>query len=636
MLRQQQRASQRSCALNQQRFTVSLHARHNHLPYPASAGNAAQAQTAGTAQAPGSTSRSSKAPVEPPRPPELPLLMHSVSMASFLATQGDLEKLLLEWKRQHGPVFEFQVPKSPPVMVVTDPDMIREVYEVLQYEKSPRYRDLLPLLGPQSMVLSEGHTWRVQRDAFNPGFSSSFLQSALPGFISCTERLVEQLAEAADKQKVVQLHHLVVLTTLEIICKVGFGEDIDFLTAGRRGTLWAAFEGLGRHVAWFIDNVPFNWLKALPWNQAKSEQLQHQLDSQLIDILVKRLGEMGIQVQQQQQQASQWQEAFASDSSVQCPAAAASSSSSSSNSNGSSSVLAAGSSECPFHNMNGSPPVATSNNSSSSRGGGIGAQQPSATAAATKEAATEQLMLQSKDILTLAVKLCQQQANRSSNSTVQAGLDLDMLLSQMKTFFAAGHDTTAGLVGWTLWYLCQNPEVEQLLAQEVAAVMGDSSKPTYQQLTEMKYMNAVLKESLRIRPPIGLIARVAPPGSSLAGYNTSNKILLVSPYVQHMDEDIWGPDASQYKPKRWLQEGGRAQHVPSYSYMPFSRGPRDCIGARFALLEAKTILCMLFRQFKFEYAGQRPEEVLMSVTAHPKYGVPLSVKWREAGTWKQQ
>jgi hypothetical protein len=93
------------------------------------------------------------------------------------------------------------------------------VYEVLQYHKSPRYKDLLPVLGSQSMVMSEGHTWRVQRDAFNPGFSSSFLKTALPGFISCTEHLIQQLEAAADQKEVVQLHHLTVLTTLEVICK---------------------------------------------------------------------------------------------------------------------------------------------------------------------------------------------------------------------------------------------------------------------------------------------------------------------------------------------------------------------------------------------------------------------------------
>lgn len=141
---------------------------------------------------------------------------------------------------------------------------------------------------------------------------------------------------------------------------------------------------------------------------------------------------------------------------------------------------------------------------------------------------------------------------------------------------------------------------------------------------------AAVQESLRVRPPVGILARFAPKGATLAGYNVSEKVLLVSPYIQHMDTDVWGPDAAEFKPERWLDPEGPAQHVSQYSYMPFSRGPRDCIGSRFALLEAKTIMSMIYRHFVFEYAGDKPEEVLMSVTAHPKYGVPVRVRRRQA------
>ncbi len=139
----------------------------------------------------------------------------------------------------------------------------------------------------------------------------------------------------------------------------------------------------------------------------------------------------------------------------------------------------------------------------------------------------------------------------------------------------------------------------------------------------------VAQESLRVRPPVGVLARFAPKGATLAGYNVSEKVLLVSPYIQHMDQDVWGADAAEFKPERWLDPEGPAQHVSQYSYMPFSRGPRDCIGSKFALLEAKTIMSMIYRHFEFEYAGEKPEEVLMSVTAHPKYGVQVRVRRRQ-------
>jgi cytochrome P450 len=127
---------------------------------------------------------------------------------------------------------------------------------------------------------------------------------------------------------------------------------------------------------------------------------------------------------------------------------------------------------------------------------------------------------------------------------------------------------------------------------------------------------------------VGVLARWAPEGTSLGGYDTSNHVVLVSPYILHVDPAVWGPDAAEWKPERWEDEQGVAANVPAYSYMPFSRGPRDCIGSRFALLEAKTIMSMLYAQFDVEYVGQG-EKVMMSVTAHPKFGVPVQVTRRQ-------
>jgi hypothetical protein len=143
------------------------------------------------------------------------MLLHAPAMAAHIAGGGNLESLLKEWSAALGPVFEWQVPAGPPVLVVTDPDAIREVkggpgwdplgwevpwvvprlllhaqegrcearlkarplctpahvqvYEIQQLAKSPRYMDLLPLLGAQSMVLTEGSVWRAQVGAHEDG-----------------------------------------------------------------------------------------------------------------------------------------------------------------------------------------------------------------------------------------------------------------------------------------------------------------------------------------------------------------------------------------------------------------------------------------------------------------------------------
>lgn len=565
-------------------------------------------------------------------------------MTAFLMKGGNIEDLLLQWRRQYGPYFEFQVPLTPPVLIVADPEAIKEVFELRQYHKSPRYGDLLPLLGSQSMIITEGEVWRKQRDTFNPGFSSTFLQAALPGFVSCTAHMVQALERAAEEQKVVLMHELAILTTTEVICKVGFGEDLNLFERGISDPLWSSFRALGEHVAWFMDNIPFNWMKFLPWNRSKVARLQQQLEGHLLVILKKRLAQMGIPESSLERGPGS---VGAARSSASCPVVysavhgAASganghnSSSSSTTTTGtasfsagsrSSALTAAASSSnntadeaarCPFH----SSPAAHSSSSSSGAGGAPGIDNGGDNGGGGEGGAPsggelDAAMREAKDILSLALTL----------SGSEGRLDREMLLSQMKTFFAAGHDTTASLVAWAVYCLCRNPEAERKLREEVDAVMKGAEAPTYQQLTEMKYMTMVLKETLRYRPPVGLLARWGPPGSSLASYDIGEKVLVVSPYIQHMDQDVWGPDAATWDPERWREDDGVAQNVGPYSFMPFSRGPRDCIGARFALLEAKTILAMLYSSFEFEYAGSGPESVMMSITAHPKYGVPVRVR----------
>ncbi|KAI8475326.1 MAG: cytochrome P450 [Monoraphidium minutum] len=227
-------------------------------------------------------------------------------------------------------------------------------------------------------------------------------------------------------------------------------------------------------------------------------------------------------------------------------------------------------------------------------------------------------------------------------------LDVGVLRDQLMTFFAAGHDTTASLVAWTVNFLCEHPEAEERMAAEITAVLGPPAPlgddfeaeaggggagdggVTWQQLNELKYMTCVLKETLRLRPPVGVLARWGPEGSSLAGYDTSNKVILVSPFLQQTDAAAWGPDAGQWRPERWEDPAGAAERAHPYSYMPFSRGPRDCIGSRFALLEAKTVLAMVYHRYRLVRARDAPEEVLFSVTAHPKHGVPVRVLRRGA------
>lgn len=95
-------------------------------------------------------------------------------------------------------------------------------------------------------------------------------------------------------------------------------------------------------------------------------------------------------------------------------------------------------------------------------------------------------------------------------------------------------------------------------------------------------------------------------------------------YVVHRDPSIWGPDASQFRPERWA-DAEYVKGLHPFAYLPFSKGPRNCIGQTFAMLEAKSVLAMLYQKFTFRYAGEEPEEIVYKFTTHPKFGVPVTV-----------
>ncbi|GBF92932.1 cytochrome P450 [Raphidocelis subcapitata] len=621
----------------------------------------AAAAAAGPRAAPATASGGPGAPRPPPRPRgELPLLLHAPSMAAHISGGGNLETLLQQWLAECGPVFEWQVPGGPPVLVLTNPETIREVYEVQQLHKSPRYADLLPLLGAKSLLLTEGEVWRAQRDAFNPGFASAFLRDAVPQFVEAARHLVARLDAAADAAEaearagggsgaadggaasgaVVKMHDLAILVTLEIILSVGFGERIDFLDPkgpGVQHPLFDSFVKLGRHVSFFLDNPALNFLKNAPWSKARTAALQRDYEAQITAVLTRRLAAMGIEAPEAGGARAPVRDAAAGGGGGGgggCPvlhgppaaeaeasaaaAAAAAAGGGCPVPHGGAALTTSGSGGPAAPGAEAAPPRGGSPWSDLARGG-----SPAPEAARAGGAAGG-----GRTILDLAVGY--------AAGSGGGGLDVDTLRDQLMTFFAAGHDTTASLVAWTVNFLCIHPEAEARLAEEVAAVLGDDAAedagPSWQQLNEMRWLTAVLKETLRLRPPVGVLARWAPEGSVLecggVHYEASNKVILVSPFLQQTDPAVWGADAHEWRPERWLDPAGAAEGANAYSYMPFSRGPRDCIGSRFALLEAKVILAMVYRRFSLRYALEGREEVMFSVTAHPKNGLPVRVERR--------
>ena len=219
-----------------------------------------------------------------------------------------------------------------------------------------------------------------------------------------------------------------------------------------------------------------------------------------------------------------------------------------------------------------------------------------------------------KDLLHLMMR-----ANMAADVSPKEKLDDAELIGQITTLLIAGHETTSNQTAWTLWLLAQNPHIQQQLRAEIHDHFGTDMErdPTYDELMSMELLDAVCKESFRVKSAVPSTIRVA---------NTSADVPLSKPYptrdgkstitsvhipkgreviipIQaiHFDTQIWGTDAAEFNPHRWLNlpTSARQNGLPMH-LMTFISGPRGCIGNRFALAEFKAMLCHLVGNFHFE------------------------------------
>ncbi|CAG5035857.1 unnamed protein product [Parnassius apollo] len=173
------------------------------------------------------------------------------------------------------------------------------------------------------------------------------------------------------------------------------------------------------------------------------------------------------------------------------------------------------------------------------------------------------------------------------------------LREEVLTLTIAGTDTSAVAVGYTLKLLAKYPDVQDRVFQELQEVFGDSDRPLIKEdLINLKYLERVVKESLRLFPPVPFIIRkvledvVLPSGRVLP----AGSGIVVSIWGVHRDPKYWGSDAECFDPDRFLPERFNLQHT--CSYMPFSNGPRNCVGYQYALMSVKTALAAIVRRYK--------------------------------------
>lgn len=198
-------------------------------------------------------------------------------------------------------------------------------------------------------------------------------------------------------------------------------------------------------------------------------------------------------------------------------------------------------------------------------------------------------------------------------------LSEEEVIGNVHLFFLAGHETSANTLTWALFLLSQHPNIAADLLDELHAVTG-GAPPTLEQLPQLKLLSWVIDETLRLMPPITWNIKFPQAPVEVGGYVLKpGSSVVISHYLTHRNPDLY-PDPQTFNPYRWQNLS-----PSTYDYMPFSAGPRRCIGAEFAMLEMKLGLAMILPHFRLEMAAAAQIDRIITATLKPKHGMPMVI-----------
>ncbi|XP_055370803.1 cytochrome P450 4g1-like [Condylostylus longicornis] len=185
--------------------------------------------------------------------------------------------------------------------------------------------------------------------------------------------------------------------------------------------------------------------------------------------------------------------------------------------------------------------------------------------------------------------------------TAKGGANLtdDEIKDEVNTIMFEGHDTTAAASSFTLCLLGIHKDIQDKVYKELYSIFGDSDRPcTFNDTLEMKYLERVIMESLRMYPPVPVIARHVNEDIKLASENyviPKGATVVVVQFKIHRRPDIY-PNPDVFNPDNFLPENSANRHY--YSFIPFSAGPRSCVGRKYAMLKLKVLLSTILRNYK--------------------------------------
>lgn len=199
-------------------------------------------------------------------------------------------------------------------------------------------------------------------------------------------------------------------------------------------------------------------------------------------------------------------------------------------------------------------------------------------------------------------------------------MDDKQLRDEVMTMMLAGHETSAVALTWAFYLLATHPEIYEQVKQEIDDVIADRT-PTMGDVRELELLGRVISETLRLYPPAYATARYCNEEDIVDGYPVKAKTpVTLSQYFLHRHPDFW-PNPETFDPGRFTPENSEGRH--KFAYLPFSAGPRVCIGNNFALTEITLALAMILREWKPMVSADYTPELDPLITLRPKNRMPI-------------
>ncbi|MCD7464154.1 hypothetical protein HAX54_052214 [Datura stramonium] len=215
--------------------------------------------------------------------------------------------------------------------------------------------------------------------------------------------------------------------------------------------------------------------------------------------------------------------------------------------------------------------------------------------------------------------------------------DDKFLRDTILNFMIAGRDGVSACLTWFIWIVFTHPKVEKIIREELKAIIpvGEGEKKrlfTADELKNVVYLHAALCEALRLYPPVPLQHKTPQEPDILpSGHRVHPKMrVMINLYAMGRMESIWGKDALEFKPERWISERGTVKHEQSYKFLAFNAGPRTCLGKEVAFTQMKAVAAAIIHNYQIEMVKGRVIYPNCSIILHMKHGFKVRVKKRWA------